>query len=164
MIPRILGLLLVLGCASRPDSAPVPEDAAVGDRAAAARDGVCERQAAVTVHVDNKSSMDVEISFGPYTPRRAAPGLSRTTYQVARTYLQSDIRLRIARGGLEVGTPPTVPTEDVVCNDATLIIGPRPRYSFFYGDLLGRPSREPERDSGRQTHPAHRLGHAGAAP
>jgi hypothetical protein len=105
----------------------------------------------VTVHVDNQSSMDVQISFGAYTPGRAAPGLTRTSYQVGRTYLQSDIRLRIARGGLEVGTPPPIPTEFVVCNDATLIIGPRPRFSFFYGDLVRSPSRNPDPDSSAES-------------
>jgi predicted alpha/beta superfamily hydrolase len=101
----------------------------------------CERRATVTVHVDNTSSTDVDITFGSYRPARAAPGLSRTTYNVSRTNLRGSIRLRIARGGLQIGTPPPVPTEDVDCNDATLIIGPDLRSSFFYGSQLAVPQR-----------------------
>jgi hypothetical protein len=114
----------------------VPEDAAEGARAAAQQDGVCERRSTVTVHVENNSSMDVAISFGSYTPARAAAGFSRTTYDVARANLQGSIGLRIMRGGVQQGAPPRVPTEAVVCNDATLIIGAQPSYSFFYGDVL----------------------------
>jgi hypothetical protein len=134
LMPRMLGLLLFLGCATAHDPASLPEDTTDRESPVHEPDGKCERRATVTVHVDNRSSMDVQISFGPYTPARAAQGLSRTTYEVSRYYLEGYIRLRIARGGLQVGTTPPVLTEPVVCNDATLIIGPRPRYSFFYGD------------------------------
>jgi hypothetical protein len=89
--------------------------------------------------------MDVQISFGPYTPARAADGFSRTTFQVPRPYVENyDIGLTILRGGLQIGGPATIPTEYVICNDATLIIGPRPRYSFFHGDVL----HEPQPDEG----------------
>ena len=54
-----------------------------------------------------------------------------------RSYLSNDIQLRIERGGLQLGTPPPVATDDqVVCNDATLIIGRRQQYRFYYGDKL----------------------------
>lgn len=74
--------------------------------------------------------------------RRPAPppGFSRTEYEVARSNLQGTIRLRILRGGVQQGAAPRIPTEPVVCNDATLIIGAQPQYSFFYGDLLGGTS------------------------
>jgi hypothetical protein len=100
----------------------------------------------VTVHVQNRSSMDVEISFGSYTAARAALGLTQTTYSVPRTHLDGVIRLRIVRGGLQTGAPPRVPTEAVDCNDATLIIGAQPQYSFFYGEELRtlRPVRDPD--------------------
>jgi hypothetical protein len=99
--------------------------------------------------VDNQSSFDVQIVFGSYAPARAAPGFSRTTYDVVRTYLQSSIVLRIARGGVAVERPTVIPTEFVVCNDATLIIGARPSTSFFYGDLVRTPAprRPPKSDS-----------------
>jgi hypothetical protein len=125
MMSRTLGLVLVLACSKGPDSAPAPEDATEGERAAAQQDGVCERRSTVTVHVENNSSMDVAISFGSYTPARAAAGFSRTTYEVARSNLQGSIGLRIMRGGVQQGAAPRIPTEPVVCNDATLIIGPR---------------------------------------
>jgi hypothetical protein len=73
--------------------------------------------------------------------------MSRTIYRVQRTYLQSRIRLRILRGGLQQGASPILNTEPVMCNDATLIIGPEPRYSFFYGDLYTAPSRDRRDDS-----------------
>jgi len=104
---------------------------------AAPPDGVCQLSATVTVHVQNRGSADVQISFGGYTAARAAPGFSRSTYDVARTYLQNTtIRLRILRGGLQQGGPAEVPTEHVACNDATLVIGAQPRYSFFYGGAV----------------------------
>jgi hypothetical protein len=39
-----------------------------------------------------------------------------------------------------------VPTEAVDCNDATLIIGAQPQYSFFYGEELRalRSVRDPD--------------------
>ena len=134
----LLGLLLTLGCA--PSQPPPPAPKVPAEEAAARVDSVDERdvrcawEAMVTVLVVNKSTMDVQIAFGPYRPVRPAQGLSRTTYRVARDHLRSNIRLRIAHGGLQVSTPPPVPTEQVVCNDATLVIGSQPRYSFFYGD------------------------------
>jgi len=144
---RLLGLAILFGCARGPGSIPAPAAAAGADSGAVRGDLVCERRSAVLVHVDNQSTMDVEISFGSYTAARAAPGMSRTTYRVQRTYLQSRIRLRILRGGLQQGPSPTLGTEPVVCNDATLIIGPEPRYSFFYGDLYTGPSRDRRDDS-----------------
>jgi hypothetical protein len=144
MTPRVLALFFLIGCATAPDPAPPPDDPADDDSAALEQDGVCELNATVTVRVDNRSSMDVQITFGPYAPARAAEGFSRTTYRVARPYLQNPIRLEIARGGLQVGTPPPVATEQVVCNIATLVIGSRPRYAIFYGDALPGDSWEDE--------------------
>lgn len=150
MIPRLLGLTLLVGCASGHGAAPAPDPAAAADSVAAADLGVCDRQPLVTVHVVNQGSFDVQISFGPYTPARAAPGFSRTAYDVIRTYLQSSIVLRIARGGVAVEPPTVIPTEFVVCNDATLIIGARPSTSFFYGDLVRTGVPEQRRDTTEQ--------------
>jgi len=149
MIPRWLGLLLVLGCASGRAPEPSPRQAA--DTASAVEDQqvVCARAGNVTVHVDNRSSFSIEISFGSYTPARAALGLSWTTYSVPRYYLEGNILLRIVGGGLELSASPSIPTEPVACNDATLLIGPRPRYSFFYGDLVQMPHEPDVPDSVR---------------
>jgi hypothetical protein len=136
MIPRLLSLLVMLGCTSGRSTRPEPDPSAAPepeDREAVA---VCERLATVTVHVQNQGSADVEITFGPYRPARAAPGFSRTTYAVPRSHLQSAIRLRIARGGLQVGGPARIPTEPVACNDATLVIAGDLRSSAFYGGLV----------------------------
>jgi hypothetical protein len=142
MTLRPLVLLLVLGCATSRGSVPEPEPPAAPEPAVAAAEDVCDYLAVVTVHVENRGPADVEVSFGIYTPVRAAPGLSRTTYDVPRSYLQSSIRLRIARGGLQVGGPARIATEPVVCNDATLVIGTDLRSSFFYGGLVvGRSPR-----------------------
>ncbi len=136
-IPFVLLLLWVAGCASTRKPRPPAEDETEREQAPVERDGACEWRSTVTVHVDNQNSADVKIWFGYYTPARAAPGLSQTTYRVPRSYLSNDIQLRIERGGLQLGTPPPVATDQhVVCNDATLIIGPRLQYSFFYGDKL----------------------------
>jgi len=139
MTRRLLGLLLLLGCATRRAESPTPADSL--DAAAAA--GVCLRQAAVTVHVVNQGSADVQIAFGPYAPARAAHGFSTTTYKVSRSYLNYAIELRILRGGVQLGGPARISTEPVVCNDATLIIGPEPRISFFHGDLIPEPTGKP---------------------
>jgi hypothetical protein len=72
---------------------------------------------------------------GPWRPGRAAPAHAQTTYRVARGYLTGYIGLKI-RGGLDLRGTEWVPTEHVVCNDATLIIGAEPDHSFFYGDLV----------------------------
>lgn len=137
MMSRAPGLLLLLGCAGGRAPAPAPEAPADTGRVAAEEAGWCVRQAGVTLHVENRGSADVEITFGAYwTPGRAAPGLSRTTYRVPRAYLAGYIGLRI-RGGLRLGPRRWIPTEYVVCNDATLIIGAEPGHSFFYGDLVG---------------------------
>lgn len=141
MLTRLLPVLLLIGCAAGRTPAPAVETAAEDEP-----DAPCRRVADVTVHVDNRSSFSVQISFGSYTPTRAVLGLSRTTYRVPRYYLEHEIRLRIVGGGLELGAAPPIPTDPVACNDATLIIGPRPRYSFFYGD---RVEREVPPDSGR---------------
>jgi hypothetical protein len=133
MIPRLIALLLVLGCARSQDGAPAPTTATEDAPAAGASASVCQRLATVTVHVVNRSAADVAVSFGGYSPARAASGRSRTTCDVSRPYLQRAIRLRIARGGLQVGRPARVATEPVVCNDATLIIGAEPTSRFFYG-------------------------------
>lgn len=141
MSPQLLFLVLLVGCAAGRTPAPAVETAVDDEPAVDEPDAVCRRVGDVTVHVDNRSSFSVQISFGSYTPARAALGFSQTKYSVPRYYLEGSIKLRIVGGGLELSTPPPVPTEPVACNDATLIIGPRPRYSFFYGDLL--PTRSP---------------------
>ena len=145
MMSRLLGLAILAGCAAGRGAAPAPDAAAAADSAVPYED-VCDRRVAVTVHVDNQSSFDVEISFGGYTAARAAPGFARTTYTVARSYLTSTIRLRIARGGVATEGPAVIPAEYVVCNDATLIIGSRPSTSFFYGDLVLPPTRDRPRE------------------
>jgi predicted alpha/beta superfamily hydrolase len=142
MTSRMLSLVLVLGCTTARGSAPVPADSTAAEPAADEAVSACQRGAIVTVHVENGSSFDMEISFGGYKTDRAVAGFSHTTYRVPRYYLQSPIQLWIARGGLEVNVPSPVKTEPVFCNDATLIIGPRPIYSYFYGDLVGVPPRD----------------------
>lgn len=125
-------------------AAPEPAVDAAADSVLIEQDAVCRLSSSVTVHVRNQGSADVQISFGGYTPARAAPGLSHTTYDVTRSYLEHTvIRLRIVRGGLQEGGPAEIPAEHVVCNDATLIIGARPRYSFFYGGRVGSRSPRP---------------------
>jgi hypothetical protein len=135
MTSRLLGLLLVLGCAAGRGATAGPEAADDDYVLDAQGTAGCQRQANVTVHVNNRSSMDIEIAFGYYTPARVSRGFTQTTYSVPRYYLEGTaIRLQIARGGLQVGTPPPIATEPVVCNDATLLIGSQPQYSFFYGE------------------------------
>jgi len=146
MTSRYLICVLLVGCTAGPKSAPPPDAGGETEHTQEDVSGRCIREATVTVHVENGSGSDVAIAFGAYAPTRAAPAMSRTTYRVPRYYLQGYITLRIERGGLEVSPAPPVATEFVVCNDATLVIGPRPRYSFFYGDLLRRPTRTPESD------------------
>lgn len=155
---RLLGLALV-GCAAGSGPDPTPAPAATADSAVAEMDVGCVRQSAVAVHVDNQSTMDVEISFGSYTAARAAPGMAQTTYRVLRTYLESRIRLRILRGGMQQGAPPVVETEPVVCNDATLIIGSQLTNSFFYGDLVAAPRRDRRDDGGDSASAAVRARH-----
>ena len=147
MLARLLGLVLLFGCATTRGPVPVSPDSSSAE---GALDQACQRKAAVTVHVVNESSFDIEISFGGYMSHRAVEGFSRTTYRVPRYYLENPIRLRIARGGLEVDQPPPVHPEPVYCNDATLVIGPRPSYSYFYGDLVEVPPREHGRDTLRK--------------
>jgi hypothetical protein len=91
--------------------------------------------------------MDVQITFGSHRAARAAPGFSRTTYNIPRVHLNSSVRLRILRGGLQVGADPLIQTEPVFCNDATLVIGSRPEYSIFYGDELLEPRRKIEEEA-----------------
>ena len=146
MIPRMLLLMFVLGCAAGRAPGPTPNEPTDSVSAADEGDAGCKWDATVTVHVDNRSSMDMGIVFGPYAPVRATHGFSQTTYRVPRHYLQSAIKLSVVGGGLEVSIPPPVSTEPVVCNDATLIIGPQPNYSFFYGDFVEALLREPAAD------------------
>ncbi len=101
-IPFVLLLLWVAGCASTRKPRPPAEDETEREQAPVERDGACEWRSTVTVHVDNQNSADVKIWFGYYTPARAAPGLSQTTYRVPRSYLSNDIQLRIERGGARV--------------------------------------------------------------
>ena len=101
----------------------------------------CVREATVTVRVDNRSSFDIQIRFGSYRPSRVALGFSRTTYQIARYYLERSVELVILRGGAQQGGPAVIPTEPVFCNVATLVIGASPEYSIFYGDVLREPIR-----------------------
>ncbi len=143
MMPRVLVLFLVLGCATTHDPGSQPEDPAEDESATAAEestDKVCVRDATVTVRVENQSSMDLQITFGSYRAARPAEGFSRTTYNIPRVHLQSHVRIQVLRGGLQVGEPPLIQTEPVFCNIATLVIGSRPHYSIFYGDELLVPS------------------------
>lgn len=167
---RTLALVLLglsaglVACASGRDPAPTPgsggEEGVSGDDRVSGGDGTCARRGMVTVHVDNRSSFDVWIAFGPWTPARAATGFARTTYAVSRALLETyDIVVGIERGGLAVRPPARVQTEWVICNDATLVIGSRPEYSFFYGDLLREPKRDVDRDEGEDG-----AEDAGAAP
>jgi hypothetical protein len=159
-------LALLAGCASSPEAAPdvasdpgsslPPTGAGPADSATAADTStfedvpLCEREATVTVRVDNKSSFDIRIAFGSYRPARLAEGFSRTNYQVARYLLRSDLRLEIIRGGLQIGPPAVIPTEPVFCNDATLVIGSRPEYSFYYGADWVTPKKEPADSSSNE--------------
>jgi hypothetical protein len=136
-------------CASTRDPAATPDAAAETDPTAVESAGSCPRRGMVTVLVDNRSSFDVWIAFGPWRPARAATGFARTTYTVSRSYLENyEIVVGIERGGLAVRPPTQVQTEWVICNDATLVIGSRPEYSFFYGDRLREPIRETDGDTG----------------
>ena len=144
----LLVLALLTGCASSPEAGPAASSTAA-DTSIAADTPLCEREATVTVRVDNKSSFDIRIAFGSYRPARLADGFSRTNFQVARHLLRYDLRLEIIRGGLQVGPPAMIQTEPIFCNVATLVIGSRPEYSFFYGDewntpKKGRPAEEDE--------------------
>lgn len=143
----LLGLLVIAGCATRQAPPPAPEapadEAAAGEADSAPR---CAWEAMVNVVVVNKSTMTMGIRFGPYGPARPALGLSRTTYRVARDHLRYSIRVWISQGGLETSWAPPIPTEHVVCNDATLIIGSRPRFSFFYGDVFLDDAQEEEKE------------------
>lgn len=159
MTRRLLAVAIVLGCASHQPASTSPADSTARADAAAAAAGVCLRQAAVTVHVVNRGSSDVQISFGTYTPARAALGFASTTYKVSRSYLTGSIQLRILRGGLQLGGPARISTEPVVCNDATLVIGPEPRISFFYGDPLPEPTGKPAKpDSTADSTSVHGTG------
>jgi len=145
MFPRLLGLALVCGCASGRHPTPAPRDSTAAQPPVVEMDEACRPEAVVTVHVDNRSSMDMEVTFGPYAAARAVDAFSQTTYRVPRTYLKQDIVLRV-HAGLQVEKASRIPTEYVVCNDATLIIGPRPSNSYFYGDLIYAPSRRQKHD------------------
>jgi hypothetical protein len=146
-----LVLFVLAGCASSPEPPPdatpteqaglVDSTAVADDTAAVDGRAFCEREATVTVRVENKSSFDIRIAFGSYRPARLAAGFSRTTFQIARYLLRYDLRLEIVRGGLQVGPPAVIPTEPVFCNIATLVIGARPQFSVFYGDELMTPKK-----------------------
>jgi len=146
----ILALLtLQVGCASAPEQETDPPATATSTDAAPAAesDGTstealrCVREATVTVRVENRSSYDIQIRFGSYRPSRVALGFSRTTYQIARYYLERSVELVILRGGAQQGGPAVIPTEPIFCNVATLMIGASPEYSVFYGDFLREPIR-----------------------
>jgi len=139
MMPRALVVFLFLGCASAQDTAPLSEDIPADQDAALEQDDACVREATVTVRVENQSSFDIQVRFGSYRPARVAEGFSRTTYQIARVYLQDAVRLEILRGGAQLGGPAVIQTEPVFCSTATLVIGARPEYSVFYGDALREP-------------------------
>lgn len=154
-----LTFCLVLGCASSPDpelessqSGPAGEyeTAEVDEVFDEMDDKVCVRDATVTVHVWNQGSAAVQLGFGPYKPVRRAEGFERTDYKVARPHLDYPVRIRIARGGLQLGPPAEILTEAVVCNDAVLVIGARPRYSVFYGDMIYSPSDLREAQEGQE--------------
>jgi len=158
MMPRVLVLFLVVGCATAHDPGSQPEDSAKDESATApeeSTDKVCVRNATVTVRVENQGSMDLQITFGSYRAARPAEGFSRTTYSVPRVHLRDHVRIQILRGGLQVGPAPLIQTEAVFCNIATLVIGSRPRYSIFYGDELLAPSRKgrDEEEEGEEAPP-----------
>ena len=142
LVLALLTLLVALlpGCASAPETGPqaTPETAPDSTATEVLR---CVREATVTVRVDNRSSFDIQIRFGSYRPSRVALGFSRTTYQIARYYLERSVELVILRGGAQQGGPAVIPTEPVFCNVATLVIGASPEYSIFYGDVLREPIR-----------------------
>jgi len=145
----ILALAIGLAACASGREPPATPDAAAETDPAAESDGSCPRRGMVTLLVDNRSSFDIWIAFGPWRPARAATGFARTTYTVSRSYLESyDIMVGIERGGLAVRPPARVQTEWVICNDATLVIGSRPEYSFFYGDRLREPVRETDDEKG----------------
>jgi hypothetical protein len=139
MMPRALVVFLFLGCASAQDTAPLSEDIPADRDTTLGQDDACVYRATVTVRVENQSSFDIQVRFGSYRPARVAEGFSRTTYQVARAYLQGAVRLDILRGGMQLGGPAVIQTEPVFCSTATLVIGARPEYSVFYGDALREP-------------------------
>lgn len=153
----ILALLaLQVGCAStqEPETDPPAATASTEGGLTAESDGNseevlrCVREATVTVRVDNRSSYDIQIRFGSYRPSRVALGFSRTTYQIARYYLERSVELVILRGGSQSGGPAVIPTEPIFCNVATLVIGASPEYSIFYGDFLREPIRGDVGDEG----------------
>ena len=133
-------IALLMGCASAPETGPQPTPEPLPD-STSTEVLRCVREATVTVRVDNKSSFDIQIRFGSYRPSRVALGFSRTTYQIARYYLEQSVELVILRGGAQQGGPAVIPTEPVFCNVATLVIGAAPQYSIFYGDVLREPIR-----------------------
>ena len=133
-------LALLPGCASAPETGP-PATPGTAPESTSTEVLRCVREATVTVRVDNKSSFDIQIRFGSYRPSRVALGFSRTTYQIARYYLEQSVELVILRGGAQQGGPAVIPTEPVFCNVATLVIGASPEYSIFYGDVLREPIR-----------------------
>lgn len=150
-----LVLFLLAGCASNPDPETTPDDPTDGDVVSAAEQatvededeagsGVCRRAATVAVVVDNQSSYDLKLRFGPQPVARIAPGFTRTTYHVPRSYLYVEVQISIWRGGLQVGRDAVIPTEPVFCNDATLVVGSQPRYSIFYGAELHEPLKKGE--------------------
>lgn len=136
-ITGMLGLVLVIGCAgtsvpsgqSPKDSVPNPP---------------CVRQPKVTVHIENQNSHSIGVFFGSSQAKTSVGPFSTTEYEVARFHLESPIRLG-AFGGL-TGPPASIRTEPVVCNDARLVIGPRPSDSYFIGNVL---VERPSGDSGR---------------
>ena len=153
----ILALLtLLVGCAStsEPGNDPPAATAATEGGLAAESDASsaevlrCVREATVTVRVENRSSYDIQVRFGSYRPSRVALGFSRTTYQIARYYLERSVELVILRGGSQLGGPAVIPTEPIFCNVATLVIGASPEYSVFYGDFLREPIRGDAGDEG----------------
>lgn len=140
--------LLVLLAAACASSGATPEATPDGASESGEESNVCVREATVEVRVKNESSYDLEVGFGSYRTARPADGFSLTTYYVPRYYLEDYVLLRVLRGGLQVGRSAVIPTEAVVCNIATLVVGSQPRYSIFYGDELLEPVPDSEKGDG----------------
>jgi hypothetical protein len=155
------GLLAIaaLACASSQEAPPESGD----ETDVVETEGTCAREATVRVHVWNQSSTAVQLAFDSYRPPRIAEGFSRTVYHVPRVHLNYAVTIRIARGGLQVGPDPRILTEPVMCNDATLVIGGRPEYSFFYGDMIFSPSDLRTADSLRKAAEAEAEADSAAA-
>ena len=144
-ITGMLGLVLVIGCGGT----SMPSGQSPQDSVPAAQDSVanpqCVQQPMVTVHIENQGSYSIGIFFGSSQARTSVGPAETTEYEVSRSHLLSPIRLS-AWGGLTGDPPVSIRTAPVACNDAILVIGPRPSDSYFIGNV---PVKRPSGDSGR---------------